>query len=58
MDNFIRLAKEKEFSKLHNITHATGGGAYKFEEKFRTEVNLRLNKLDEINCLIQGLNFI
>nr|XP_039262881.1 pantothenate kinase 3-like [Styela clava] len=58
MDSFIRMVKEKEFSTMHNICHATGGGAFKFEEKFLKEINLRLNKLDEFQCLIKGIHFI
>lgn len=54
MDGFIKMAKEREFSAMHNICHATGGGAYKFERKFQNDMNLKFNKLDEIECLIKG----
>ena len=37
---------------------ATGGGAHKFEADFRREVNMSLNKSDEIASLIRGLKYI
>ncbi|PKU30075.1 pantothenate kinase 1 isoform x2 [Limosa lapponica baueri] len=36
MHRFIQMGSEKNFSSLHTTLCATGGGAYKFEEDFRT----------------------
>ena len=54
MDTFVTMANEKQFATLLDTIHATGGGAYKFEEMFLQEVNITLNKLDELDCLIKG----
>ncbi|XP_014666518.1 PREDICTED: pantothenate kinase 3-like [Priapulus caudatus] len=58
MRAFIELTKEKKLATLADTICATGGGAYKFEHDFKTEVNLTLQKLDELNSLIQGIHFI
>ncbi|XP_017695581.1 PREDICTED: pantothenate kinase 1 isoform X3 [Lepidothrix coronata] len=58
MHRFIQMGSEKNFSSLHTTLCATGGGAYKFEEDFRTIADLQLHKLDELDCLIQGLLFV
>lgn len=36
MHSFIQMGRDKNFSSLHTTLCATGGGAYKFEEDFRT----------------------
>jgi len=55
MDNFVKMAQEKQFATLLDTMYATGGGAYKFEESFLSEVNIGLNKLDEMDCLVKGM---
>lgn len=37
---------------------ATGGGAYKFEQLFKLEVNLSLHKFDELESLVSGIQYI
>ncbi|KAM7073037.1 pantothenate kinase 1 isoform 1-T1 [Molossus nigricans] len=58
MHLFIQMGSEKNFSSLHTTLCATGGGAFKFEEDFRMIANLQLHKLDELDCLIQGLLYV
>ncbi|XP_016343445.1 pantothenate kinase 1-like isoform X2 [Sinocyclocheilus anshuiensis] len=58
MHSFIQMGRDKHFSSLHTTLCATGGGAYKFENDFRTMADLELLKLDELDCLIQGLLYI
>ena len=58
MNAFIALAKEKGMADLASTVCATGGGAYKFEPDFKREVNMNLNKFDEIDSLIRGVEFI
>lgn len=36
MHRFIQMGSDKNFSSLHTTLCATGGGAFKFEEDFRT----------------------
>uniref|UniRef100_A0A8D0GXL3 pantothenate kinase n=1 Tax=Sphenodon punctatus TaxID=8508 RepID=A0A8D0GXL3_SPHPU len=58
MPAFIQMGSEKHFSSLHTSLCATGGGAYKFEQDFRTVSDLQLCKLDELDCLIKGVLYI
>ncbi|XP_078485525.1 pantothenate kinase 3 [Ciona intestinalis] len=58
MDIFVTMAKEKQFATLIDLFHATGGGAYKFEQKFLTEIGVNFNKLDELDCVIKGIHFV
>ena len=58
MDAFIDMAKSKNLKDLADTICATGGGAYKFETMFQTCLDMDLNKLDELDTLIQGLHFI
>ena len=50
----MAMAKEKGLATLASTVCATGGGAYKFEADIKREVNLRLNKFDELDSLIRG----
>ena len=56
MEKFINMVKDKNFASLISVFHATGGGAYKFENLFLKEITVQLNKLDELHSLIRGLS--
>ncbi|XP_075420069.1 pantothenate kinase 2, mitochondrial isoform X2 [Tenrec ecaudatus] len=58
MPAFIQMGRDKNFSSLHTVFCATGGGAYKFEQDFLTIGDLQLHKLDELDCLIKGILYI
>jgi len=58
MPNFLALAKKKGMASLITTVCATGGGAYKFEDNFAREVNMRLAKFDELDSLIRGMLFV
>ncbi|MBN3275783.1 PANK3 kinase, partial [Polyodon spathula] len=58
LPTFIQMGHDKNFSTLHTVLCATGGGAYKFEKEFRTIGNLQLHKKDELDCLVKGLLYI
>ncbi|XP_063231766.1 pantothenate kinase 3 isoform X2 [Bacillus rossius redtenbacheri] len=58
MGNFLALAKSKGMATLVTTVFATGGGAFKFEENFRKEVNLKLAKCDELDSLIRGMLYV
>ncbi|XP_009080080.1 PREDICTED: pantothenate kinase 1-like, partial [Acanthisitta chloris] len=45
MHRFIQMGSEKNFSSLHTTLCATGGGAYKFEEDFRTVSIVQIHQL-------------
>ncbi|XP_055632008.1 pantothenate kinase 3 isoform X1 [Toxorhynchites rutilus septentrionalis] len=57
MDKFLALAKRKGMAQLVTTVCATGGGAFKFEENFKREVNMKLAKFDELDALIKGILF-
>ncbi|OXA51233.1 pantothenate kinase 3 isoform X2 [Folsomia candida] len=58
MDNFLELAKSKGMASLASTVCATGGGAFKFENQFFLELNMRLHKFDELDSLIRGMEFV
>ncbi|GFZ00078.1 pantothenate kinase 2 [Actinidia rufa] len=41
-----------------NIIKATGGGAYKFADLFKEKLGVSLDKVDEMDCLVAGSNFL
>ncbi|KAM9466106.1 pantothenate kinase 1a [Clarias gariepinus] len=55
---FLAAMQDKTIGKLHGMICATGGGAYKFEKDFKMMAGVELAKLDELNCLIQGLLYL
>jgi type II pantothenate kinase len=44
----------------HSITTigCTGGGAYKFSSLFQDRLDITLKKMDELECLMKGLEFV
>lgn len=58
MENFLELAKSKGMATLSSTVCATGGGAFKFENQFLQELNMRLHKFDELDSLITGMEFL
>ena len=58
MNAFVEMAKEKGMASLASTVCATGGGAYKFEADIKREVNMNLNKFDELDSLIRGVEFM
>ncbi|XP_049812486.1 pantothenate kinase 3 isoform X2 [Schistocerca nitens] len=58
MGNFLALAKAKGMATLVTTVCATGGGAYKFENNFHQELNMKLAKFDELDSLIKGMLYI
>lgn len=58
MPEFIRMAKEKGLAELISDVCATGGGANKFEDEIRSNLNIRLRKSDELDSVIYGIHFI
>lgn len=37
---------------------ATGGGSYKFSDDFRQKLGVNLDKLDEMDSVVSGANFL
>ncbi|GAB6026236.1 Pantothenate kinase 4 [Chamberlinius hualienensis] len=57
--NFIQmhLVSSSETDHVKTI-NATGGGAYKYTELISSTLGLKVNKQDELQCLIKGCNFL
>lgn len=58
MMDFIKLAKDKGLADLLAEVCATGGGAYKFEQDLKDELNIILTKTDELDSLIYGIHYV
>jgi len=58
MAAFLELAKAKGMADTLSTVCTTGGGAYKFEQEFKSELNTGLHKFDELDSLIGGVQFI
>lgn len=58
MSEFIKMAKDKRLADLIDNVCATGGGAYKFENAFKKELNISLRKSDELDSVIYGIHYI
>ncbi|KAL0296989.1 UNVERIFIED_CONTAM: Pantothenate kinase [Sesamum radiatum] len=43
---------------VKNIIKATGGGAFKFADLFKERLGITLDKVDEMDCLVSGANFL
>lgn len=41
-----------------NSIGCTGGGAYKFSNLFSERLGINLRKMDELDCLMRGLEFV
>src|SRR5690606_6195516 len=51
----------EELTKVNGkctTVHATGGGAYKFAELLKKRLGITIIKMDEMQSLITGLNFL
>lgn len=58
MENFINLCVDKKMYLLTFDVFATGGGAFKFESYVKERLNIGWNKVDELDMLIQGVEFL
>ena len=58
IDEFIQFVKNNDL--VDKTIHATGGGAYKYQEHFAKHFGseLKLLKYDEIASLVNGLSFV
>ena len=58
MELFIDMCVKKKMSSLTFQVFATGGGAFKFESLVKERLNIGWNKEDELDMLIQGVEFL
>ena len=59
---FLKFAKEHRLiDKSLESIHATGGGAYKYNDLFEQEITplgVKINKHDEMESMVNGMSFI
>lgn len=58
MQMFVDLCVKKNLHLLTFKVYATGGGAFKFENLITQTLNLKWIKCDELEMLIQGIEFM
>ncbi|CEG43965.1 pantothenate kinase [Plasmopara halstedii] len=58
MDNIIDFVRRRFFHRYIKKIACTGGGAFKFSSLFESRLGIELQKTDEMDGLIQGLNFV
>lgn len=58
MSNFIDLCVKKNLHMLTFKIYATGGGAFKFENLITQTLKVKWIKCDELEMLIQGIEFV
>lgn len=58
IDEFIQFVKDNNL--VDTTIHATGGGAYKYQENFTKHFgsSVKLHKYDEMASLVNGLSFV
>ncbi len=57
----MKPTQPKHTHRLHhsiNSMGCTGGGAYKFSDLFQERLGITLRKMDELDCLMRGLEFV
>jgi pantothenate kinase len=62
---FLKMARQEELiDKSVERVHATGGGAFKYQEVFEKEIGtgselgIKLVKHDEMETLVNGMSFV
>ncbi|XP_046852774.1 4'-phosphopantetheine phosphatase-like isoform X2 [Xenia sp. Carnegie-2017] len=52
------LSKDAVLSEKHIALKVTGGGAFKYRDMITKKLGVRVDKEDEMQCLIRGCNFM
>ncbi|CAH0518162.1 unnamed protein product [Peronospora belbahrii] len=58
MDEITDFVRRRFFHRYIKKIACTGGGAFKFSPLFESRLGIELEKADEMDALIQGLNFV
>jgi pantothenate kinase len=54
----LMRGENKEDSVVNKTISVTGGGAYKFADLIKEKLNLEVSKVDEMDCICAGANFL
>lgn len=57
MESFLKMAKESNVVNSGTPVCCTGGGSRKFASLFLDTLGVRIQKADELGCLVDGINF-
>ena len=57
MNAFLQIVQSEGLTANMDKLRCTGGGAHKFEEEFRN-IGVTIEKVDEMNSLVQGAHFL
>ena len=60
---FIEYAKKEKLNEIYGVgnlqtLNVTGGGAFKYKDMLKEELNLEIQPQDEMRSLILGINFL
>lgn len=58
VDQLVTFMKDYWEVEEHRYVRSTGGGAYKYADLFEKSIGVTLNRLDEMACVVAGLNFL
>ncbi|TDH70705.1 hypothetical protein CCR75_005294 [Bremia lactucae] len=58
MDDITEFVRRRFFHRYIKKIACTGGGAFKFSQLFQSRLGIELVKTDEMDALIQGLNYV
>ncbi|XP_031549269.1 4'-phosphopantetheine phosphatase-like [Actinia tenebrosa] len=56
--DFIQQNLLEKTDNVVKVMKATGGGAHKYKDMLTTKLGVRVDKEDEMQCLIRGCNFV
>ena len=54
----MRGSENDDSSSVNKTISVTGGGAYKFADLIKEKLNLEVSKVDEMDCICSGANFL
>ena len=58
IDRVVEIVRSNHLHHSINTMGCTGGGAYKYSSLFESQLGIQLIKLDELDCLMTGLQFV
>ncbi|XP_073459107.1 4'-phosphopantetheine phosphatase [Aquarana catesbeiana] len=58
IETCLNFIKDHLVNTDTKVIKATGGGAYKFKDLIEKKLGLKVDKEDEMTCLIKGCNFV
>lgn len=57
MDQAVEIISNSAINRNIQALGCTGGGAYKFEDSFRQRLGVRMLQMNEMECLVRGMQF-